>query len=202
MTADNPGQQGKVDRLEPIIQRKMSVLQQSIDLETNGEHRRRKATRTDQGQRGAHQLRWAPYSRDMFAEENGLLSQRVIVSTETYHRMRMVLGIALAAVVLFLLLNFGRLLVELMNRSRAEAAVRRLSSRILQLQDTERRRIARELHDGVAQYFASAKMTVDSVFSGTLSESQKEALTEASRLAGAGHGGGPYSVSSPASSPA
>jgi len=57
-----------------------------------------------------------------------------------------------------------------------------LSSRILQLQDTERRRIARELHDGVAQYFASAKMTVDSVSPEGLSENQNEALTEASHL--------------------
>src|SRR6185437_13093405 len=129
LTADNPGQQGKVDRLEPIIQRKMSVLQQSIDLKRTGNTdaaRQLELTRDNEGLTA----QMGTVLTDMFAEENGLLSQRVIVSTETYHRMRMVLGIALAAVVLFLLLNFGRLLVELMNRSRAEAAVRRLSSRI------------------------------------------------------------------------
>jgi signal transduction histidine kinase len=181
LTADNPTQQASLERLEPIIQRKMSVLQQSIDLRRTGntdaagqlELTKDNEALTDQ---------MSAVLADMFGEENGLLAQRVIVSAETYHRMRIVLGIALAAVVLFLFLNFGRLLVELLNRSRAEAAVRRLSSRILQLQDTERRRIARELHDGVAQYFASAKMTVDSVSPETLSENQKETLAEASQL--------------------
>src|SRR5205085_3445263 len=37
-------------------------------------------------------------------------------------------------------------------RKRAEDAARRLSGRILSLQDDERRRIARELHDSLGQY--------------------------------------------------
>ncbi len=79
--------------------------------------------------------------QSMVAEENGLLAERVVISIDTYRRMRIVLAVALIAVVLFLLLNFSRLLVELLNRSRAEAAVRRLSGGILQLQDMERRRV-------------------------------------------------------------
>lgn len=37
----------------------------------------------------------------------------------------------------------------------------RLSLRLLQTQDQERRRIARELHDGIGQYLASLKMNLD-----------------------------------------
>lgn len=182
LTVDNPAQQARVSQLQPVIQRKLSVLEESIDL--------RKAGKAD----SARQLELSRENEaltsqmnsilgDMVGDENSLLAQRVVISAETYHRMRIVLGIALVAVVLFLMMNFARLLVELLNRSRAEAAVRRLSGRILQLQDMERRRIARELHDGVGQYFASSKMTLDSVLvGGSLSESQKEALTEASRL--------------------
>jgi two-component system, NarL family, sensor kinase len=97
--------------------------------------------------------------------------------------MRGVLVISFIAVLLFLLMTFGRLLVELRNRMRAESAVRRLSGRILQLQDMERRKVARELHDGVGQYFASSKMTVDSVLhGGSLSEAQRNALVEAVEL--------------------
>jgi len=46
-------------------------------------------------------------------------------------------------------------------RKRAEDAARRLSARILTLQDEERRRIARELHDSLGQYLASLKVNLD-----------------------------------------
>jgi len=46
-------------------------------------------------------------------------------------------------------------------RKRAEEAARRLSGRILSLQDDERRRIARGLHDSLGQYLAALKMNLD-----------------------------------------
>jgi PAS domain S-box-containing protein len=48
-------------------------------------------------------------------------------------------------------------------RKRAEEAAKRLSGRILTLQDEERRRIARELHDSLGQYLAALKMNLDLV---------------------------------------
>jgi PAS domain S-box-containing protein len=42
-------------------------------------------------------------------------------------------------------------------------ALRQLSSRLMRLQDEERRRIARELHDSLGQELAAAKMTVDGI---------------------------------------
>lgn len=41
------------------------------------------------------------------------------------------------------------------------AALRRLSARLLRVQDDERRRIARELHDGLGQYLIAAKINLD-----------------------------------------
>lgn len=46
-------------------------------------------------------------------------------------------------------------------RKRAEEAARRFSGRILSLQDEERRRIARGLHDSLGQYLTALKMTLD-----------------------------------------
>jgi signal transduction histidine kinase len=43
------------------------------------------------------------------------------------------------------------------------AALRRLSGRLITMQDDERRRIARELHDGLGQELAAAKMMVDGI---------------------------------------
>jgi len=44
---------------------------------------------------------------------------------------------------------------------RANAELLRLSNRVLNAQDGERRRIARELHDGVGQYLAAIKMSCE-----------------------------------------
>jgi signal transduction histidine kinase len=48
----------------------------------------------------------------------------------------------------------------------ASQELRELSARILQAQDEERRRLARELHDGVGQLLAAASMEVANVFGG------------------------------------
>ena len=59
---------------------------------------------------------------------------------------------------------------EALRRTKAElesqveqrtSALRQLSSRLLTLQDTERRRIARELHDSLGQYLVGLKLNVD-----------------------------------------
>lgn len=45
------------------------------------------------------------------------------------------------------------------------AALRQLSARLLHIQDEERRRIARELHDSLGQYLTAAKINVDILMS-------------------------------------
>jgi signal transduction histidine kinase len=56
------------------------------------------------------------------------------------------------------------------------AALRRLSSRLLRVQDEERRRIARELHDSLGQYLTATKINLDLLAqSDHLSERLKEA---------------------------
>jgi signal transduction histidine kinase len=49
---------------------------------------------------------------------------------------------------------------QVRERGRAEAGQRNLSARLLTLQDEERRRFARELHDSVGQHLAAIKMGV------------------------------------------
>ncbi|MGH9355460.1 MAG: ATP-binding protein [Terriglobia bacterium] len=48
-------------------------------------------------------------------------------------------------------------------RIQAEQAAKNLSGRILSLQDEERRKIARELHDSLGQYLSSVKMSLDAL---------------------------------------
>src|SRR6266567_129943 len=68
-------------------------------------------------------------------------------------------------------------------RKRAKDAARHLGGRILQLQDAERRKFARELHDGVGQYLASIKMFLDSAMRADVPpEQQRELLAESASI--------------------
>ncbi len=51
--------------------------------------------------------------------------------------------------------------VDVTARRKAEEALRKLSGRLLGIQDQERRRIARELHDSLGQYLAGMKIAID-----------------------------------------
>ena len=54
----------------------------------------------------------------------------------------------------------GIIAVDVTARRNAEEALRKLSGRLLGIQDQERRRIARELHDSLGQYLAGLKIAI------------------------------------------
>jgi PAS domain S-box-containing protein len=71
--------------------------------------------------------------------------------------------------------------LERMVESRT-AALRRLSNRMMTMQDEERRRIAREIHDGLGQELAAAKMILDGIMAKDLSPGMRQTSLEASEL--------------------
>ncbi len=74
---------------------------------------------------------------------------------------------------------------ELHRRARQLEALneelRRMSGRLMELQDEERRRIARELHDSIGQELVAAKMFVDGLLD-RKTNSKQEPAAEASRI--------------------
>lgn len=60
--------------------------------------------------------------------------------------------------------------------------LRRLSGRLLTMQDEERRRIAREIHDGLGQELAAAKMIMDGILAKDTTPGMHKAAIEASQL--------------------
>jgi signal transduction histidine kinase len=60
--------------------------------------------------------------------------------------------------------------------------LRRLSGRLMTLQDEERRRIARELHDSIGQELVAAKMFVDGLLEPRSSTNGQQPAAEASRI--------------------
>jgi signal transduction histidine kinase len=60
------------------------------------------------------------------------------------------------------------------------AALRRVSGRLLTMQDDERRRIARELHDGLGQELVAAKMMIGGILAKGSVQSHERSAQEAS----------------------
>ena len=62
------------------------------------------------------------------------------------------------------------------------AELRQLSGRLMTLQDEERRRIAREIHDGLGQELAAGKMILDGILAKNASPAVSQAANDASQL--------------------
>jgi signal transduction histidine kinase len=79
-----------------------------------------------------------------------------------------------------------RVFAELHRKARQleglNSELRRLSNRLIAMQDDERRRIARDLHDGLGQELAAAKMIVDLIVQHPSPQSKNEGATEASHI--------------------
>jgi signal transduction histidine kinase len=64
----------------------------------------------------------------------------------------------------------------------AEDSLRRLTGRLMQIQDAERRRVARDVHDGLGQYLVGVKMGIDQLARRITDESIQENVAETSAL--------------------
>ena len=96
-----------------------------------------------------------------------------------------ILAVAFVLALALLALHYRLLSAELKAREGAEQAarnseesLRRLAGRLLQLQDAERRKFSRELHDSLGQYLAAVKMNLE-MFA---SQRKDSLLTEAVQL--------------------
>jgi len=57
--------------------------------------------------------------------------------------------------------QIGTIVVEVTNQKKLEKSLHSLTARLLQIKDDEQRRIARELHDSLGQYYVRLKMNLD-----------------------------------------
>ena len=156
LTADDSAQQSLVADLTPLIDQQLKLLRTSVEMANQGGS----VELQEEFSRTGRDLATDAFAKlaALRSEEAKVLSMRRVVSEKTYRAQKTALFLSFALVLLFTILNFTELMVQLRERQNAELVVRRLSGRILQVQDEERRKLARDLHDGIGQLFTALKM--------------------------------------------
>jgi signal transduction histidine kinase len=169
LTKDNPTQERLSKQMNDLANERMDVLKGSIDLARSGDS-------DEKAQAGFSRdnvnvaSRIVRVMQEMRSGEEGLLGARRQLSGNLF---AIVVCIVFAAFILSGLLFWLHYLLlsrELRERERAEqsalesqTSARRLSARIMQLQDEERRKFSRELHDSLGQYLAAVKMNLSAL---------------------------------------
>jgi signal transduction histidine kinase len=184
LTEDN--EDGHVDlaQLRPLVERRLGILRESVELakkDAAGNSAEQQSL-TDSGAALTGQIDGILDRAQQQEEE--LYNQRRLVSQHTYEWERAILAIAFLVTMGIVALIFWTLLMELQERKLAEQVVRKLSGRLLKIQDDERRHIARELHDSLGQLLSGLKMHLDrAVWLAAATGTQRDALKSAVELA-------------------
>jgi signal transduction histidine kinase len=159
ITADNASHQALWRRLEIVTQQRMVLFRNSVQL-------KRQYPKDEQGQTNIRR-ETAPFSFEttalisqMYEQEQKLLAAGKRTSSHRLTVTVLILVFAFAMALTLFSINYWLLSDELRGRERAEQASRALSTHLMGLQDEERRRFSRELHDSLGQYLAGLKMTM------------------------------------------
>ena len=158
LTNDNPSQQALCDRLQQATEQRMLLFRRSIEV-------KRKFPNDETAQVRIRQ-QTAPFSTvtteitaQMREAEDALLDLRQKASAHRLKLTILILGFTFVIALVLFSINYRLLSTELRARERAEHASRALSAHVMHLQDEERRKFSRELHDSLGQYLAGLKMS-------------------------------------------
>ncbi len=168
LTTDNPKQQALCSLLEEVTARRIALLRESIDMkqETPGSEQRLQAEFARKNLPLSNEM--TSIVRQMREEEQRLLDLREAATHRLFVATVITLSVAFILAFLLFSIQYRFLSAELTAREQAEQVVRdsedslrRLTGRLLQLQDAERRKFSRELHDSLGQYLAGVKMNLE-----------------------------------------
>jgi signal transduction histidine kinase len=159
LTTDNEAQQKNCVRLENLADQRFDLMRRSIDLRRHDE-----SDLENQSQFTLGIVRVAGEMDSLIQQmqdmEVNLLAERQTRSEALFRQTVGVFGMAFLVAVSLLGLHYYLLNHELKTRQHAETALQHLNARLLGVQDAERRKISRELHDSIGQYLAGAKMNL------------------------------------------
>lgn len=162
LTADNPRQQVDTRRLAELKEARIALMSQAMELKRTGS-----SAPAAQAALSRQSLAIAEATdrllRRMYDTEEKLLTERQARASRSRGLTAQILLTSLFLALVLFILHHRLLTDQVKARSRAELAQRALSARLLTLQDEERRKFARELHDSVGQYLAATKMAMSTL---------------------------------------
>lgn len=166
LTSDNPPQQERLGQLRLALVKDISQLRacmrdsscRDVDSADNSDY---------MAEISARRRSMSAMLRNMEDIEESLLQSRLKTWDRLFTRMVITSVGSFSLALILLIYNFNLLLREIERRKQQELieksnaeSYRMLSARILELQDVERRKIARELHDSVGQFLAGLKLNL------------------------------------------
>jgi signal transduction histidine kinase len=159
LTSDNSGQHWLGQRLASITNRRLDLLNRSVQLKQSGSTDEQEQARLRQEIIDVS-VETDSLLQKMQNQEQQLLDQREGQSERLFRLTAYILCAAFVVALALLFVHYRMLNAELKAREQAEASLRTLSVRLLELQDQERRKFSRELHDSLGQYLVGAKMNL------------------------------------------
>ncbi len=175
LTSDNPAEQELCDRLELNAKQRVARSVESVELRERGQ--------TDPAQQlqitsevARASFETGALSQQMRQNEDHLLEQRNLQSRFLFKAILFILVISFASSAFMFWIHHRLLNRELGERRTAEDHLRQLSGDLMRVQDDERKRFARELHDGLGQNMVAAKMAADILVKGHSGDPQFKEL--------------------------
>jgi len=160
LVMDSPDQLARATQLESVVAGRMKAMQDSIALVQSGA-----STRDAQAKITTQVVGFASESAGiadrMQEAESVVLETRRDLTATVFIAILVILFAILVLAVFLLRKHYHLLETELRERQAAERNAERLSGALMRAQDEERRRFSRELHDGLGQTLAGAKMVAD-----------------------------------------
>ncbi len=180
LTTDNPEQKQLCDRLEANANQRMAASQASVDLRRQNKSDPQKQVQlTSEVARAAFDT--AAITKQMRQNEDQLLEQRSRLSDLLLKTLPGILFVSFLFSAGMFWIHYHLLNRELRERRIAETQLRQLSLELMRVQDEEHRRFARELHDGLGQSLAAAKMMLEARPPGSAGDAK---IAEVSALLG------------------
>lgn len=157
MIADNPVQVAHCEELKVLNEQRMRLMGEAVNLKQSGQSDLEKQAKITQ-QIVAVAAQTDTLSQQMEAEEQRLLEQRTASAERWFAWIVAILMIALTGALLLFWVHYRMIDTELHALEQAQKSLRGLSARLMNVQDEERRRFSRELHDSLGQDLAALKM--------------------------------------------
>jgi signal transduction histidine kinase len=162
MVGDNGDQEKSVDSLEQAINGRFRTFDDSLRLADAGA-----SSPEAQDSYNAQLVAWAQQTSSittgMKDAESNLLERRLLHADSLFLWIIAILAITYLLALYMLWEHYRGLTFELAERKAAQRYASNLSSQLMRAQDQERRKIARDLHDGLGQSLVGAKMIADSL---------------------------------------